>query len=81
MNALCPYCLIRSDEALQVNEGDSSPAPGDVMLCFYCGSVGIFTEDSPRKPTYAELSEFLANPDVVRGLMAIREIHEKGARP
>jgi hypothetical protein len=41
---LCPYCANVLDAAS--HEEDITPKVGDINMCFYCGELSLFGEDS-----------------------------------
>lgn len=40
----CPSCGKELDAATSV-EKEARPKPGDISICFYCGSINTFQED------------------------------------
>ncbi len=51
----CPTCGKLLDACTSA-EGDSSPSPGDLSVCWYCGEILVFGKGmKQRKPTTAEL--------------------------
>lgn len=67
-DAACPHCG-------QVNEvhagADDAPQPGDVSICWTCGTPGVYTHDlAIRKPTQEELIEIAAHPDFQKAVIA-----------
>jgi hypothetical protein len=52
----CPYCNDTLDCAATVGPGPVTPLPGDATICLTCGEWLIFTPDSLRKPTPAEIA-------------------------
>jgi hypothetical protein len=64
----CRRCRQRLDAATDV-EGYAGPTPGAVSICFYCGTVSMFTDDlTLREPTIPELDDVLDTPIVSRVL-------------
>jgi len=41
---VCPYCGKPSNMSTSVN-GDASPSPGDISVCFYCGEIGKYNSN------------------------------------
>jgi len=72
MRATCPYCGRENDQH-RTDEPDQQPTPGDVSLCWKCGSLAIFTEDGVRKPTPEEDAEFSQDPDIKKFRYAVAE--------
>lgn len=66
----CPYCGQVNDRHAS-SDGSSTPHPGAISLCWACGGLGIFTEDSVRLPTLVELEECEAEPAVIAARAAM----------
>jgi len=63
---------------LDATTGEGHPSPGDVSICIECLNIALFTHDMAlRAPTAAELREIMAEPEVRRYLMAIRQMKQK----
>lgn len=71
-NMHCPHCGRLTDDATSVNpnQPDARPGVGDSTICSQCTGVGVYTEDSIRKATDEELSEFATHPVFRRAMMA-----------
>jgi hypothetical protein len=41
----CPECGKNNDVATNANGGDDPPNPGDISVCFYCGTALEFTDE------------------------------------
>lgn len=68
--AKCPYCGEGADGAT----GDRVPKEGDIVICFYCAEVGVYTEDLLiRRATFKEHQEFKVDDEVQRYQKAIRK--------
>lgn len=60
-DATCHVCRRQIPQSTGITTGNA-PRSGDVSLCVYCGSIGIFNEDGiPRSPTGAELRALRAS--------------------
>ena len=81
MTATCPSCGQDNDGHTRATGPAAEPSPGDVSLCFYCGTVGIFTEGGAiRLPDAAEAAELDRDPELTALRAALILWHE-GDRP
>lgn len=63
----CSKCKATLDGASQV-KGEEQPTPGDISMCFYCGTLHMFDEGlALRRMSFAELN---ALDDDTRALLA-----------
>jgi len=69
----CPHCG-RTNNFHSDIDGQATPAPGDMSVCWKCRRVGVYAEDlSIRKPTVSEQNEIDADGGVKRALAAMTE--------
>jgi hypothetical protein len=67
----CVACSRILDCSCEVG-GASTPSPGDVSLCAYCGAINIFTETLTCRPaSVAEEQEIAGDPLVQAARKAI----------
>ena len=69
----CPGCAAPNDAQTGLGHNDQ-PSAGDASVCFYCGYLGIFTGtgDEVRSPTEAELTEALAQANIVDAVLYVK---------
>lgn len=68
---LCWEC----GKSLDACIGRRRPAPGDLTLCGYCGSLNTFGEDLRlQKPSDEDMIEAAANPEIQEDLKALLPI-------
>lgn len=64
----CPYCGRLINAATGVDVG-TTPSPGAVSICFYCGEILVFTDTlSYRKPTPEELIDITTEAPILNRL-------------
>lgn len=69
--ARCRGCGRENDAHDEYRGEPSVPERGDVSICGYCLTIGIFTEDgTTRAPTDMELAGFHLSPVFQQGYMA-----------
>lgn len=68
----CPICEKKLDGFSATDGDDRLPEPGNVALCYYCSSIGIFTEDGLRLPTEDEALAIYADPDIEKARTVMR---------
>lgn len=69
----CPHCG-RTNNFHSDIDGQATPDPGDVSVCWGCRRAGVYADDlSIRKPTVSEQNEIDASPYVKRALAAMAE--------
>jgi hypothetical protein len=80
---LCPGCHVNNDGATSVELDGAVPADGDATVCVYCGTLAIFTRGAKhlRRPTAAERTELLADPDVRTAMRAVRDFNRQRLAP
>lgn len=47
-------CGEELDSIKCLNEADCTPSPGDVSVCFVCGTISIFDDNLNRRPPTQE---------------------------
>lgn len=81
----CLRCRTICNGAMGTAEDMGGPENGSVSICLYCGALAFY-ECVPkslgggirfREPTAVERIELLADPEIVRVLLTVREVHEK----
>lgn len=68
----CPYCGYVTDGIANMTD-DHMPTDGDVSICMECGIIAVVSSTAPtglRRPTTAERSTFLRDPDIQKLLWA-----------
>lgn len=71
-DSACPHCGYPFDRATDP-VGRDHPSEGDFGICISCAGVNIYTATlAQRKPTRAELEQFMSNPECVRALAVVR---------
>jgi len=74
----CPACGYEIDGATGVEKG-TTPRPGDISLCVYCGAISIYTRGMGiRSATAFEESRLLASKIGPKLLWARAEIRKAG---
>lgn len=68
---ICQQCGALNDAVMNMT-GETGPEEGDVLICFCCGHLAVFTghDLDVRPPTGIELPKLMAEPE-------IREMIEK----
>jgi hypothetical protein len=64
--SVCPWCG-KQNEGMANMLGSECPTDGDVTICMECGILAVVSNTSPtglRRPTKAERSEFLRDPEI-----------------
>lgn len=71
----CPGCNHALDSVAPDPSAPRDRAkPGDLTICFYCGSILIFGEDlRVRFPTHEEKVEVIQDPGIYRPLQAAQQ--------
>ena len=75
----CPYCGDTFPLATSIREDEAVPKSGDISLCFTCGRVSIFdisVAGGARPPNEQEATEIAADGDVIRAMLAWREMRD-----
>jgi hypothetical protein len=75
----CPYCHKLNDAHMPLVTKHAAPRDGDVMLCMGCGEVGTFDSAWPygtRRPTEAELADFMTDPRVRLGSLLVKAMQK-----
>jgi len=67
----CPVCNNKLDAASAIN-ADTSPQPGDVSICFYCGSFLIYSDDMSSR-LLTELEVYALDPHTKALLVETRQ--------
>jgi hypothetical protein len=78
----CPVCKHLLDAVTCTNGPESTkPYPGNPSICMYCGEITVFADDlSMRKPTGAEMVEFMTDPNWEILRAALRFIAQRIAK-
>lgn len=70
----CLACGENLDAHENINGGAAVPQPGDVSLCWLCGSVAMYADGGQlRAPSEAELASILEDREVRRAIAACRD--------
>lgn len=77
----CPACGKDLDLHESTTGRHDTPKPGDLSLCWGCGSVGVYTESAIRRPTDDEQEWIGTVPEVQNGLAALGFAWASGADP
>lgn len=65
--AVCPKCGARNDAH---TGGSDSPEAGDISLCMYCGTPGIFVAPGETRPLTAQEFDCLARDAHFQAIVA-----------
>jgi hypothetical protein len=74
----CLKCNALVDGHTAVDLSAACPEPGDVSVCLYCCNIAFFTETGLRDPDAAEREKLLADDQLTKAVLAVREMHEAG---
>lgn len=77
---VCLGCGIKIDGATYVGEGDSSPDPGSITVCIYCGHIQAYDDDLRlRELTPVEQLDIAGDPRIlaIQRARALAEEREK----
>lgn len=81
----CPLCKATLDAATWIPDGGppATPAAGDVTVCGYCGALLVFEADPLRlrTPTFAEMAEFSAMPELLQAQAIVAKHARHGVKP
>jgi len=75
IEATCATCGKALDAASPSLDPASRPRPGDISVCIYCGTLGMYTQGTPmgvRALTPMEHDEVISQSSDVRRILAIR---------
>lgn len=71
----CRTCGAKNDAVKAVDDLDSPPEPGAVLICVYCASVSVFAEDlTPREPTADEMEELVEDPNFLSTMVRLQKV-------
>jgi hypothetical protein len=80
----CPACDASVNGYTDI-EGTATPTTGDISLCLYCRSLGVFVVGpdrvTVREPEAQELEEFLRDPGVQRAIGVVATTHRLFGAP
>lgn len=70
---VCRGCGAHNDSRTHIEDEAVEAGPGDVMLCWECGTVSIITDEwTGRQPTGDEYDTLLTDVAFVRALALLR---------
>lgn len=70
-----------TSQVAKPSEQDARPGPGDVSMCFGCGSFALFDEDMLlRRPIGAEVTYIGTDPKLRAMRLAWRNMHHDDRR-
>ena len=80
-NPVCPKCKSKADGYTKTMTG-GLPRTGDIVVCVYCGNVGMYEVDSDkvsiRTATNRELQQiYIQYPDLEKRVERIRQLAEQ----
>lgn len=74
----CLECGALIDGHTAVDLSEACPESGDVSVCLYCCNIAFFTDTGLRAPSTAEREKLLADDDLTKAVLVVREMHEAG---
>lgn len=77
----CLACGTLIDAHRAADLSGNCPKTGDVSVCLYCVNIAIFTNTGLRELTADERESVLADEELNRAVIAVREMHEQGLIP
>jgi hypothetical protein len=74
---VCLGCGQRIDGATYVGEGDSSPDPGSITVCIYCGHIQAYDESLKLRELLPEEQLIVAGDARILAIQRARALAEK----
>lgn len=77
IQVICPWCASFHDCATEVSE-PGAPENGSINICIKCSRISMYDSEAPgglRIPTEEEMTDAMADLDVVKALWAVRYSH------
>jgi hypothetical protein len=75
----CPSCGKALDGCSQA-DGDSTPKPGDITICIYCGHIMAFADDLAfRELNDEEVHAIAGDPRIIRIQKAMKALQREPA--
>lgn len=68
----CPGCGAENDGHYRTSEQPGPPEPGSVSVCAHCQTIGIYTENGIRLPTFEERRLIASDATVQRAVETVK---------